>query len=157
MVDTASAAIKWDKTWRNLWPSSGIWFMMSGEVKMGSKYCQVAWQASQLSTTSCSLFSVSSHSSASFSRGPMKGDALIDCVFTIWSSRMACITCIVRVNQRLLSPLLPEKLGICAWWRCAHRTGQEQLLPHVSSLQLCHMPAPCCRLRKRLCMQRRLT
>ncbi|KAA6426602.1 MAG: hypothetical protein FRX49_03712 [Trebouxia sp. A1-2] len=33
---------------------------------------------------------VSSHSSASFSRGPMKGDALMDCVFTIWSSRMAC-------------------------------------------------------------------
>lgn len=57
---------------------------------MGSRYCQVAWQASQLSTTSCSLFSVSSHSSASFSRGPMKGDALMDCVFTIWSSRMAC-------------------------------------------------------------------
>ena len=63
---------------RNLSPSSGICFMMSGEVKMGSKYCQVAWQASQLSTTSCSLFSVSSHSSASFSRGPMKGDALMD-------------------------------------------------------------------------------
>jgi hypothetical protein len=37
----------------NLSPSSGICLRMSGLLKMGSRYCQVDWQVSQLSSSSC--------------------------------------------------------------------------------------------------------
>ena len=49
-------------TWLNLRPSSGIWAMMSGEEKMGSKYSQVACTFSHSSRISCTSSSFPSHS-----------------------------------------------------------------------------------------------
>mgnify|MGYP007133261640 CR=1 FL=1 len=46
----------------NLRPSSGIWAMMSGEEKMGSRYSQVAWTFNHSSRTSCNKISLPSHS-----------------------------------------------------------------------------------------------
>lgn len=45
----------------NRLPSSGIWDIMSGELKMGSKYSHVAWTLSHSSRTSWSSRSLPSH------------------------------------------------------------------------------------------------
>mmetsp|Transcript_62799 Transcript_62799/g.198888 ORF Transcript_62799/g.198888 Transcript_62799/m.198888 type:complete len:424 (-) Transcript_62799:2007-3278(-) len=78
----------WSTSW-NFWPSSGICFMMSSEEKMGSRYCHVAWHVSQLSRRSCRVCMLSSHPAACSSNGLMNGEARMDWIFTIWSSRIA--------------------------------------------------------------------
>lgn len=59
---------------------------MSGDEKIGSRYCHVAWHDSQLSKMSCSRRSSASHSAAAASSALMNGDARMDSVLTKWSS-----------------------------------------------------------------------
>lgn len=52
---------QYPSTRANFLPSSGICAMMSSELKMGSRYSQVAWHFSQASRISCMRSSFSSH------------------------------------------------------------------------------------------------
>mmetsp|Transcript_2471 Transcript_2471/g.8791 ORF Transcript_2471/g.8791 Transcript_2471/m.8791 type:complete len:390 (-) Transcript_2471:1918-3087(-) len=98
-----------ESTCMNLRPSSGICFMMSSEPKIGSRYCHVAWHVSQLSSMSCSVCRVSSHTPDLCSKGLMKGLARMLWILTIWSSR------IIWMSSKPTSVYVPVSLYALAW------------------------------------------
>lgn len=61
----------------NFLPSTGICFMMSSELKMGSRYSHDSWHLSHASKISCMLNSLSSHSFISSSNGLMYAELWI--------------------------------------------------------------------------------
>ena len=61
--------------------------MISGEENIGSRYSQVACTFNHSSNISCINNNLFSHSLISSSKGLIKGEPLIVCVFTMWSSR----------------------------------------------------------------------
>ena len=61
----------------NFLPSTGICFMMSSELKMGSRYNHDSWHLSHASKISCILNSLSSHSFISSSNGLMYAELWI--------------------------------------------------------------------------------
>ena len=60
-----------NNTLLNFLPSTGICFIMSSELKIGSRYSQDSWHLSQASRMSCMLNNLSSHVFISSSKGLM--------------------------------------------------------------------------------------
>ena len=83
-------------------PSSGICAIMSGELKMGSRYSHVACTFSHASRMSCSLMRVAFHSFISSSNGLTKGEPSMVCVLTIWSSSSIWIS---STEDRMVVPV----------------------------------------------------
>lgn len=79
------------QVWSTVWnssPSVGICLMISCDPNMGPKYCHVAWQFNQLSTKDCKSNTSVRHAKACVSNGLIKGDAHIERIFTICSSKI---------------------------------------------------------------------
>lgn len=99
----------------NFSPSSGICFKMSGLLKMGSRYCQVDWHSSQLSSRSCST-QATPHNRRELTQ------FLVN-TFLSWQ------LCWKRGNRLGCSHISPDSCHTHIHHEAAHLCSQQQLLP----------------------------
>mmetsp|Transcript_18342 Transcript_18342/g.62398 ORF Transcript_18342/g.62398 Transcript_18342/m.62398 type:complete len:302 (+) Transcript_18342:790-1695(+) len=93
-------------------PSRGSCCMMSSLLKMGSRYIQERCSAIHSSSVSEASASCCSHSLMRSSKGFLKGEKLIACVITMWSSS-CCVT--DSSTRKTNVPVSRYSLAISFW------------------------------------------